>query len=144
LPASYTEKTIAEFMASDIGDIAAALVWTVGASDAGSYAEAVNDLLVLAGETAIGDVDVESARAYARLAVWQRVVKYLGGDLKYSADGMSFEDKNRLVHAQACLELAQIDVSALTLLDDYEISRSAVENLEDPYETAYVDPLGRT
>jgi len=131
-------------MADDIGDIATALSWAVGASDAGSYAEAVNDVLVLAGATAIGDVGVAEARALARVSIWRRVVRYIGGDKSFENDGLSFSKEDQ-AHAQACLAIAETEAMSAGYLDTYLVKRTSIDSsLEDPFDTAFYDPQGRT
>lgn len=95
LPASYTEKTLAQFMHTQLGKIASILGLAVGASDAGSYAEAVNDtLLAYDAEdvtTITGAANLKKLRALAMLAAWTFVINNFAALYDFSADGASYD-----------------------------------------------------
>ena len=69
VPTSYTTATLSTYMATVLGDVAS----TLGFSDPGSYAEAVNDAAFAYG--GISDVsaatDMVKLRALARRAAWR-------------------------------------------------------------------------
>lgn len=90
LPTAYTEKTLATFMADEIGQFATVFSWTVGSTDAGSYAEVVNTVLEMAGKSAVADLAVVEARALARICIWRRVLKMAATEFDFEADGGSF------------------------------------------------------
>jgi single-stranded DNA-specific DHH superfamily exonuclease len=130
LPSAYSDATIGAFMVDELGPVATTLGWTYAG---GSFNEAINDLLVLAGLTAIADVAVGKARALARVAVWRRVVSHTAGDFAFSADGASF-NRNQF-HEQARARLIQVeaDAGADGYLGAYQITTEDVAYINDPY-----------
>jgi hypothetical protein len=130
LPASYTDVTIGAFMVDELGPVATTLGWTYAG---GSFSEAINDLLVIAGATTIGDVAVGKARVLARVAVWRRVVSHTAGDFAFEADGASF-DRNQF-HEQARARMLQVesDAAAGGYLDSYKVATESVTYINDPY-----------
>src|SRR5688500_72219 len=91
VPASYTEKTLAEFMHVSLGKTAKALAINFGPNDAGDYAEAVNDALLAYGTNDIGTIsgfaNIMKLRALARVYAWQHVVNNFATLFDFSADG---------------------------------------------------------
>jgi len=133
-PSVYTEKTLAEFMAAELGKIGTGLSYTVGVADAGSYAEAVNETLLRYGVTSISAAtEILKLRALARVQAWRKACNDLASNFNFSSDGSKFE--RQAVYRQALVNLD----SALVLAAEwdtsgaYEISVTRINPVNDPY-----------
>ena len=136
VPASYTEKALAEYMASLLGAVVTVLGLTVGASDAGDYEEAVNDTLLAYGTDDISSVsgrtNIQKLRVIAKAQAWQLAVNNFAAYTKFSADGGSY-DRNQLFE-QAKQNLADAEVAAMAYDANYAVRRRSVDAMHDPYQ----------
>ena len=95
-PVSYTEKTLADFMHAELGKTGSLLAYAVGAADAGSYQEAVNETLLNYGASTVdGAVDIQKLRALARVEAWRKAVGDLTTAYRFTSEGSTF-DRGRL------------------------------------------------
>jgi hypothetical protein len=135
-PTSYTEKSLAEFMHAELGRVATVLGYSVGASDAGAYAETVNETLLVYGATTIADAsEIKKLRALARLEAWKKAVGDLTTMYKFSADGGSFERQQMFDQAKAKMESA--GMVAMAFDSAYSVVVTRVTPVNDPYR--YID-----
>ncbi len=142
-PILYTEKSLAEFMNAELGKVAILLGYAVGALDAGSYAEQVNEAILRYGVTVIGScTDIMKIRALARVEAWRKACNDLTTTYKFSSDGSSFERET--IFNQAATNLNR--VLALALVYDttgaYVIRITRLKPVNDPYR--YIPEDGRT
>jgi hypothetical protein len=131
-PTAYTEKSLAEFMHSELGRVATVLGYSVGSNDAGDYAEAVNETLLVYGANTITDAtSIQKLRALARLEAWKKAVGDLTTFFKFSADGGSFERQQMFDQAKAKMESA--NVAAMAYDSAYSAVVTRVTPVNDPY-----------
>jgi len=135
IPASYTEKTLAEFMHTTLGKTAKALAINFGPNDAGDYAEAVNDALLAYGTediaTISGVANIMKLRALARVYAWQHVVNNFATLYDFSADGGQYSRSQMFKQAKESLELAQ--TQSLAYDPTYQVNVVAIDHTQDPY-----------
>lgn len=132
IPSSYSEVSLAAYMLSVTGNVAAALGWT--ASD---FTEAVNDALVAYGVPDIANAtDIAKLRALAKVEAWRAVVDGTAADIEFTADGANFKRNQMHQQAVAALERAQSEATARGYADSYvpAIQVGAVQ-WKDPYLT---------
>lgn len=134
-PASYTEKTLAQFMHVSLGKTAKALAINFGPNDAGDYAEAVNDALLAYGTDNIASIsdiaNIQKLRALARVYAWQYVVSNFAALYDFSADGGQYSRSQLFKQAKESLGLAQ--QGALAYDPAYQINVVAIDHTQDPY-----------
>ena len=135
VPASYTEKTLAEFMHVSLGKTAKALAINFGPEDAGDYAEAVNDALLAYGTdniaTISGMANIQKLRVLARVHAWQYVVNNFAALYDFSADGGSYHRSQMFKQAKESLALAQL--AALPYDPAYQVNVVAIDHTQNPY-----------
>lgn len=103
IPSSYTESALRDYMLSVTANVAGALGWT-----AVNFTEAVNDALVAYGVTDIAlAVDAAKLRCLARAEAWRALVAAAAADIKFTADGATFERQQLHQHCVAALERAE-------------------------------------
>ena len=145
IPASYTEKTLAEYMHVMLGKVAKALDLHFGPSDAGDYAEAVNDALLAYGAediaTITGSTNFQKLRALARVAAWRFVVTNFAALFDFSADGASYNRSQLFEHATRALTLAE--EAAAAYVTNYQARIVSVDHIHDPYRVRTEDELER-
>jgi hypothetical protein len=135
LPASYTEKTLADYMVTVLGPIATTLGWAAGAADAGSFAESVNEVLIalpehdLAKYTSV--VQIAQVRAFAKRAAWKAAVGALAARFDSSSDGLNANRSQQYQHALHQLGLAEAD--AMLYDDNYKVKLGRLKTY-DPYQ----------
>ena len=111
LPTAYSETLFADYLVSQIDQVAAVLDW-----DAGSVAvlEAVNDALLDLGETDIAAVsDLRGLRAVGRRAIWRAVAQATAGDYSITDNGQRLERQQAHAQALAMLKVAEADCQML-------------------------------
>src|SRR5512138_337717 len=111
IPASYTEKTLAEYMHAMLGKTAKALDLHFGPNDAGDYVEAVNDALLAYGTEDIGAIsgirNIKKLRSLALVCAWQYVMNNFTALYDFSADGAKYDRSQMVANARKSLELAE-------------------------------------
>ncbi len=128
-PTSYTETTLADFMASQLGNFPTIFGW----ASPDDYQEAVNETLLAYGVDAITDAtNIRKLRSLARVEAWKLVVSKLASDYKFSADGSSFERQQ--MHEMARKNLAAAEQDAMTYTSDYNAVVGTVTWTNDPYK----------
>jgi len=141
VPSSYTEKELAAYMHGELGPVAAALGLAVGSTDAGSYAEAVNETLLQYGVATIAQAtDMVKLRALARVYAWRKVVGLLTALFDFAADGGEYNRSQMIVAAEKNLARAVID--ALEYDPVYRVRTTRQRMVNDPYR--YVEDEDRT
>ncbi|HEY3310561.1 MAG TPA: hypothetical protein VGK00_02870 [Anaerolineales bacterium] len=131
-PTVYTEKTLSDFMHQELGKVAVILAYTVGAGDAGSYAEAVNETLLKYGQVLIANAtDISKIRALARVEAWKKACNDLAALYKFTSDDASYERNQIFDQAEKNLGMAL----TLSLPWDagYQINVTRVRPVHDPY-----------
>jgi len=142
-PNIYTEKTLADFMNAELGKVATVLVYVVGALDAGSYQEAVNESLLRYGAATVNlATDIMKIRALARVEAWRKAVNDLSTNYRFSSPDGSFERETVFRQAVTNLERAQGLAAPYDNLGLYVISTSRVIPVNDPYR--YIPEEERT
>jgi hypothetical protein len=106
-PTSYSEQTLAAYMHRQLGDVAVDLGWEVGADDAGSYGDAVDEVALLLGVEIAAAPDIRRLRIAARLEVWRAVVQTTVGDVDFEGDDRAEKESQRHSQAKAMLALAE-------------------------------------
>jgi hypothetical protein len=128
VPTAYTETTLADFMATQLGNFPALFGWTSPAS----YQEAVNETLFSYGVTAITSAtNIRKLRALARVEAGKLVISELASKYKFQADGSSFEQQQ--MHEMASKNLAAAERDAMPYTTDYSASVGVIGWTEDPY-----------
>jgi hypothetical protein len=131
-PGSYTEKDLAAYMHAELGPVALALGLIVGASDAGSYAEAVNETLLQYGVISISLADdIVRLRSLARVYAWRKAVTQLAALFDFSADAGSYQRSNMFDAAEKNLARALMD--ALEYDAAYKVTVTRQNPVTDPY-----------
>ncbi|HEY3312023.1 MAG TPA: hypothetical protein VGK00_10320 [Anaerolineales bacterium] len=134
IPASYTEKSLAEFMAAELGKVATLLGYAVGAGDAGAYAEAVNESILRYGAATIAEAtDILKIRAFARVEAWRKACNDLATFYKVSSDGSTFDRET--VYKQAVVNLNRAFMQAIEWDESgaYAVTVTRVTPVNDPY-----------
>lgn len=141
IPASYTEKTLAEFMYASLGKVASVLTVRLSPDGPGDLAEPVNDALLEYGTQTIGDItgvdNLRKLRAAARVAIWKYVVANFAALYDFSADGASYDRSQMFKHATEALTLAENDLMAFS--SQYSARVVSLRYIHDPY--AYSEDL---
>jgi len=144
LPASYTEKSLAEYMHTLLGKTARALDLHPGPNDAGDYAESVNDALLAYGTddiaTVSGLASLLKMRILARVAAWQYVVNNFAALYDFSADGGRYNRSQLFEQSKKALELAEL--AALPYAPAYQAKIVSVDHKQDPYRYRPEDESG--
>lgn len=144
IPASYTEKSLAEFMHVSLGKTAKALAINFAPDGPGDYAEAVNDALLAYGTQDIASISGVAAimkiRALARVYAWQYVVSNFAALVDFSADGGQYSRSQMFKQAKESLELAQ--TQALAYDPAYQVNVVAIDHTQDPYQYRPEDESG--
>jgi len=133
LPGSYTEKTLAVYMHGVLGPLAGVLGLAVGAADAGSYAEAVNAvLLAYSGVAQVSEaLDLERLRGLACVEAWQLACNGLAAAYDFGAEGGTYQRSQMLAAAQSRLLAAQS--AALVFDRQYVVQVTRMKAVHDPY-----------
>ena len=109
-PTAYTEKSLAEYMCAQLGDLSTILALTVGTADAGSLNEALNTTLLAYGVSDISAaLDIAKLRALARVQAWQLAVDRLTALYDFSVDGGSYQRAQMVTQARFNLAAARLD-----------------------------------
>lgn len=136
IPASYTEKTLADFMHNTLGKVATLLGFESGVSDAGDYEEAVNNALLAYGATDVtgieGTSNLTKLRALSRVAAWQMAVDNLAALSGFSADGGTYNREQ--LHAMATKNLEKAQNEAMAYDPNYMVTRRKIDPIHDPYQ----------
>lgn len=128
LPASYTEATLAAYMATELGQLATAL----GYSGSAGYQEAVNGALALYGVADVAQAtDIAKLRALARLEAWKLAAS--GAAYDFSADGASFSRSQLMDQINARLRAAELEAASYADLPGYAAAVTGVTYTEDYY-----------
>jgi hypothetical protein len=135
LPAVYTEVTLATFMDQELGEVADVLGWALAAGPTvGSYAEMVNDVLVLLGVIDLSTVAVSEARAAARVVAWGQAVKALAARIDLATGGgTSITRSQYQIQAKVALAQAEMEARALGLDPMYVATIDRLDHVNDPY-----------
>jgi hypothetical protein len=138
LPTSYTEATLKAYLHAEIYDVAGALGWSVSG---GSYDEAVNDALYLAGlssiESATSAVAVYQLRKLGLLAVWRRVVAAVAADYNFSADGSSFSRSQVFDQAKQCVRTLEHETASYRA--DNVVNVRPIDYVHNPYQERTIE-----
>ena len=116
VPTVYTETSLKEYMHGRLGNLAAALRWTVAD---GHYNEALNDTLFAYGQTDIsqitGAANINLLRAYARYFLWKSVAEATVNEIDYTHADSGATYKHSQIHKQAkeMMAASANDVDAL-------------------------------
>lgn len=144
IPASYTEKTLAQYMETMLGKTAKVLALHAGPEDAGDFAEAVNDVLLAYGTNDIATIsgieNLKKLRALAVVSAWQFVVNNFAALYDFSADGASY-DRSQLFES-ASKALAQAELNGLPYLVNYQARVTKLDRVHDPYTVRPEDETG--
>lgn len=136
VPTSYTEKTLADFMAETLKTTADLLGLAAGASDAGDFAEAVNEALLQYGVTDVSEISgiesIKKIRALARVEAWNLAVACFTAMYKFSADGGSYDRNQLFEQAKQNRDAAVTD--ALAFSANYSVKTGELRYLHDPYK----------
>lgn len=128
LPTSYTEATLGAFIHADLGPVATTLGWSVAG---GSYAEIINEALIIGNATSVADLSVAKARALVRVAAWRVVAQHTAGDYKFSADGASYDRQQ--MHAHAVAQAARCEADAADYMPVALIGSDTIKYVNDPH-----------
>ena len=144
VPASYTEKTLAEYMHVMLGKTATALELHFDPNGPGDYAEAVNDALLAYDTddiaTITGIEKIKKLRALARVAAWQYVVDNFASLYNFSADGASYSRGQLFEHAQEALKLAEKAAQPYDATNSNNVIKiRKVDHVHDPYTVRDID-----
>jgi len=134
LPTSYSDASLAEFMATVLGSAADPLAWTVAS---GMYDEPVIDAIILygGGITAVSQAtDIPKLRTVARYAVWRAVADATSGLVDITTDQDSFKLSQISTQAAEALvrstaELQQLGVGQ----PDVTVTRGRLAGRPDAY-----------
>ena len=141
IPASYTEKTLAEYMHVMLGNVAKALDLHFDPNGAGDYAEAVNDALLAYGTddvaTITGISNIKKIRVLAVVCAWQHVVNNFAALYDFAADGASYNRSQLFKNAQEALKAAQ--QQAIAYDPNYVARIRKVDHIHDPYSVRDID-----
>lgn len=132
IPSSYTESALRDYMLSVTANVAGAVGWT-----AVNFTEAVNDALVAYGVADIAlATDIAKLRCLARAEAWRSLVAATAADIKFTADGATFERQQLQEHCVAALERAEGEAVDRGYMELYS-STIALGSLKysDPYLT---------
>lgn len=137
VPTIYTEKSLADFMHDQLGEVAELVNGglVVGVSDAGSYKEAVNETLIVYG---VSDIiyanDIKKLRALARREVWRKVMEATAGNYRFGSDREQYYRNEIYDHAEKQFARAS-DAAVSYDTDDarYNVKIIAIRDLTDPY-----------
>jgi hypothetical protein len=132
IPSSYTEISLRDYMLSVTANVAGAVGWT-----AVNFTEAANDALVAYGVTDIAlATDIAKLRCLARAEAWRALVAATAADIKFTADGATFERQQFHQQCVAALERAEgeaVDRGYMELFSA-TISLGSIKH-SDPYLT---------
>jgi hypothetical protein len=135
LPANYTEETLATYLHTTLGGTATTLGWTAEAS----YAEIVNDALLLYDETVedittiTGRANLAKLRKLALLASWRVVLAQSAALYDQNADGADLSRSQ--IHKAASENVARLESECAEWLPLVagEMKIFSVEHTADPY-----------
>lgn len=130
---SYSEPELATFMLDALGPMQGELGWTGVADVQAAINQTLRDMGVQASITEVsGAAECGKLEAFARRAVWDRVVDFLAVEHDFSKDGQKF-DRSQL-QEMAKVALAKAETRA-ALYDDSEliVGLQSVEYTQDPY-----------
>ena len=146
-PVSYTEKTLADFMHAELGKTGSLLAYAVGAADAGSYQEAVNETLLNYGASTVdGAVDIQKLRALARVEAWRKAVGDLTTAYRFTSEGSTF-DRGRLYQQAVETLLRRLNgvvIARQYVLVDYDVETELLARacaLTPGIESPTISPL---
>lgn len=149
-PVSYTLKTFAEFMRGVVQDSIADTGWTTGAvgvpTDAGAFAEPINDVLLDMGLSDVAQFVIGTileARLRARVAVWLAVTENkvplydAGGAQRTLERSQIFDHAYAMLHRSEAKLALYLRDQQLNMIGGVPTSESArvriVFGSDDPY-----------
>ncbi|HXI15486.1 MAG TPA: hypothetical protein VNM48_03870 [Chloroflexota bacterium] len=136
LPTSYSDASLAEFMAAVVGSAADPLAWTVAS---GTYDEPVLDAIILygGGITAVSQAtDIPKLRTVARYAVWRAVADATSGLVDIATDQDSFKLSQVSKQATAALDRSTAALEQLGIGQPaITITRGRLAGRPDAYST---------
>ena len=119
-----------DYLHSYLGSIATQLSWTTSGS---SYDFSVSEALRIYGVTTEAEAtDLNKLYAFAKMCLWDSVLREISFDYDYSANGASFKRSQLYDRVKENLDIAVNDV--LPYLDNYQISTGLLGgDSVDPY-----------
>lgn len=132
---SYTEATLREFLATELGDMATLLGWDAGHVQIDA---ALVDATRLLGVTDVAEApDAAKVERLAAVAVWRRAVKSLGARYTFATDnGLRYEREPLQKHAKDSLALVE-SLAAADLAAVDPAYRIRVDTLTYPSADSY-------
>lgn len=135
VPTAYDESTLADFMVTALGTVAADLGLVAAA-----FAESVNDVLLAYGENDIADAtNIALLRALGRVAAWKVALTTAATFYDVSDGTQSLKRSQMLTGIKATLSAAESDAAPLLAEAGVGGMVATVSTLvftEDPYNTA--------
>lgn len=127
LPTSYNEATLAAYMVSSLGGLAAVL----GIDDTSMF-EAVNDVTQACGVVDIATAPVAQVRALARVAALRVAQSTAAGWYDFAADGGDY--KRSQVQKQIQTLLTSAENAAMQYDAGYSVQVGTMTYVGDPYD----------
>ena len=128
LPTSYNEATLAAYMVTALGDLAATLDL-----DEDDMAEAIGDVTLACGATDIASVtDVAKVRALGKVAALRVASITAAGWYDFAADGGDY--KRSQVQAQIARLLDSAENAAMVYGPGWAVETGTVHYVDDPYD----------
>lgn len=138
IPVAYTELTLAQYMHSLLGKMAAVLSFAepIEGSGPGVYQEAVNEVMLTLGVTDLETApDIRKVRVLATREAWKLALDNLATAIDYSADGSRFDRSQLSLQAQAALNRAVSDCFGLGIgVENYTVELTNIDYQYDPYQ----------
>jgi hypothetical protein len=136
IPTVYTELTLAQYMHSLLGKMAAVLSFAEPTTEPGVYQEAVNEVMLALGVSDLECApDIRKVRALATREAWKLALDNLATAIDYSADGSRYDRSQLSLQAQATLNRAISDCFGLGIgMENYTASITTIEYQHDPYQ----------
>ncbi len=133
-PGSYSEKSLADFMQAELGKVAVLLGYAAGASDAGSYSEAVNETLLRYGAINISECShMLKLRSLARVEAWRKALNDLAANYKFTSPEGSFERDRVFTQAEQNLARALLLAAEYDTSGVYAVAVTRIRAVNDPY-----------
>lgn len=135
IPVAYTEVTLAQFMHSELGVVAGVLKISAPSTDAGSYQEPVNEVMLELGVTDLEMApDIRKVRALARREAWRMAVNGLAVKYDFKEGGDQYDRSQMHDQASKSLERAESDCLNLGIgLESYTVEITSTAPKYDPY-----------
>lgn len=127
IPPSYSEITLADYMVTCLGKVAAVLELV-----SADFEESVIDVLLQYGVSDISSAtNIQKLRALAKVAAWKKAVEEVSVSYDFSADGGSY---NRSQMQELCAKsLAAAESDAGDYLPALRIGIDTLSFSQDPY-----------